>query len=264
MIKEEKNEEKEEEIIENNEYFIINTYLRPFSYKLIGLNIMNLSLNSNNKFELKKEKKYYDKFLKNIEDSYKEVLGNILQVLKQNIEYKEEGYNKFYKQWKIYKKNYDNNSIIELIKDEIMSTMFLLLPEEYEKRKDEQYPQEISRKDLNNKKIYFENLDFNIKERYHDLYYDENEIFNTNYDEFIENRINDIKKNKIKNYTTNVESSFNDSNDKKIEMKLESFKINFYELKYERDEKNNKFFIYLPLSFSFLFYYKDIDFLKKS
>ena len=119
-------------------------------------------------------------------------------------------------------------------------------------------------KEINNKKIYFENLDFNIKERYHDLYYDENEIFNTNYDEFIENRINDIKKNKIKNYTTNVESSFNDSNDKKIEMKLESFKINFYELKYERDEKNNKFFIYLPLSFSFLFYYKDIDFLKKS
>ena len=106
-------------------------------------------------------------------------------------------------------------------------------------------------------------MDFNIKERYHDLYYDENEIFNTNYDEFIENRINDIKKNKIKNYTTNVESSFNDSNDKKIEMKLESFKINFYELKYERDEKNNKFFIYLPLSFAFLFYYKDIDFFEK-
>ena len=102
-----------------------------------------------------------------------------------------------------------------------------------------------------------------MKERYYNLHYDENEIFNINYDEFMENRINMIKKEKIKNYMTNLESSFNDSNEKKIEMKLESIKINFYDLKNNNNEKNSNFFIYLPLSFVFLFYYKDIEFFQK-
>ena len=143
-IKEEKKEEKDENKEQNN--ININTYLLPITYKLIILNISNLSLNSENKFELKKEKKDYDTFLSNIENIYKQVLETITQFVKQNKDYREEGYNKFYKKWKIYKQKYDNKTTIELIKDEIMNTTFLLLPEEYEKNNDEEYLDEISRK----------------------------------------------------------------------------------------------------------------------
>lgn len=143
--------------IENQEQKNINTYLLPMTYKLIILNIMNLSLNSENKFELKKEKNDYDSFLNNIEDIYKQVIETITQFLKENKEYREEGYDKFYKKWKIYKQKYDNKSTIESIKDEIMNTTFLLLPEEYEKNSEEEYPEEISRKKAGEKENLFGN-----------------------------------------------------------------------------------------------------------
>ena len=187
---------------------------------------MNLSFNSNNKFELKKEKKYYEKFLSNIEDSYKEALVNILQALKQNTEYKEEGYNKFYKKWKIYKKNYENNATIELIKDEIMNTTFLLLPEEYEKSKDEEYPQEISRKNLNNKKIYFENC-LLLFMQLHDI----REIL-LNYpnifrDNLIKNNFPlNIKNEDITDFRINNEYDIEKINPTKIFRKTVSYKLN--------------------------------------
>ena len=126
------------------------------------------------------------------------------------------------------------------------------------------YDREISKNKINLDNI---NINFKAKKRYNKLNYNENEIFNTNYDEFIENKINDIKNNKIKNFDIFLESSFDDSNDKKIQLKLESIKIYFYPLTNGstkiNNNNNNNFFITLPLSYVFLFYYKDIDFLQK-
>ena len=141
--KENENKDEKEKIIEN-------TYLLPITYQIILLNIMNLSLNANNKFEFKKAKpkKDFDSFMKNIEDLYKEVLGDITEFLKENKNYKEDGYDKFYKKWKIYKKYFDNNKTIELIRDEIMNNTFILLPQEYEKSKDEEYYKKLSRKNI--------------------------------------------------------------------------------------------------------------------
>ena len=104
---------------------------------------------------------------------------------------------------------------------------------------------------------------FKVKERYSGLHYEENEIFNINYDKFIENKINDLKVNKIKNFTINLETEFNDLNNKKIHMKLDSMKVIFSSMDVNNSEKNNSFFIYLPLSFVFLFYFKDINFFQK-
>jgi len=108
----------------------------------------------------------------------------------------------------------------------------------------------------------------NIKERYYNLHYDENEIFNTNYKDFLEEKINHIKINKIKNYQLDIESLFYDINEKQINLKLKSMKVNFYPItnneNNKADDTNDKnLFIYLPLSFVFLFYYKDIKYFRR-
>ena len=117
---------------------------------------------------------------------------------------------------------------------------------------------ENNNKKINNNKYIF---NFNIKERYFGLHYDENEIFNNNYDNFILDKINFTKNNKIENYDINLTSCFNDSKEKKINLKLESIKITFFPQ--NNNSNNENFFIYLPLSFVFLFFYKDIDFCQK-
>jgi hypothetical protein len=132
-------------------------YLLPFTYQLIILNIINLSLNSENLFEFKKEKKDYDELMNNIDNIYKQVIETLLELIKLNKDFREDGYNKFYKKWKIYHKKFDDKNTIEFIKDEIMIKTFLLLPSEYEKSKDEEYPVELSRKQINLKDNYFGN-----------------------------------------------------------------------------------------------------------
>ena len=149
------NEKKEKENENENENKAI-TYLLPITYKLIHLNLINLSINSQNIFEFKKEKEYND-FMNNIENIYKQVIATILELVKLNKDFREDGYSKFYKKWKIYNKKYDNKNTLDLIKDEIMNTTFLLLPDEYEKSKDEEYPAEISRKFVGIKDNYFGN-----------------------------------------------------------------------------------------------------------
>ena len=117
--------------------------------------------------------------------------------------------------------------------------------------------------DCENNKKEEKNINLNVKnfymkERYNGLQYNENEIFYSNYDKFISDQINCIKKNKIKNYQTEIESSFYDLNEKEIKIILKSIKINFYpEVKSKNPLDNNNFSIYLPLSFIFLFYYND-------
>ena len=121
------------------------------------------------------------------------------------------------------------------------------------------------------KKVFNINSNFpniNIKERYYNLHYDENEIFNTNYNNFLEEKINHVKINKIKNYQLDIESTFYDINEKQINLKLKSMKINFYPLtkneNNKADDTNDKnLYIYLPLSFVFLFYYKDIKYFQR-
>ena len=104
-------------------------------------------------------------------------------------------------------------------------------------------------------------FNFNIKERYSGLHYNENEIFNTNYDKFISNQINYVKKNKIKNYISEIKSSFLDSNERKIKLKLESIKLIFSPKKEQNGYK--QFYIFIPLSYVFLFYSYDFSFFQK-
>ena len=112
----------------------------------------------------------------------------------------------------------------------------------------------------NNKSTFFSN--FTMKERYSGLHYDEKEIFSTNYNNFIINKINLAKLNKIKNFTSEIKSSFHDSNDKKIKLKLESIKLTFNP---KTKDKNiyKEFCIFLPLSYVFFFYYNDFSFFQK-
>ena len=148
------NDNKENE--ENPEIISKNIFLLPLTYQLIYLNIVNISINSSNIFELKKEKNPFNTLVNNVQNIYSQVLEIINDLLKQNEKYREEGYNIFYKKWKIYNKKINNKNTIELIRDEIMNTAFLLLPDDYEKS-EEDCPDEISRNHASIKNNYFGN-----------------------------------------------------------------------------------------------------------
>ena len=222
-IKEENGEKKEDQ---KN----INTYLLPFTYKIIILNIQNLSLNSQNKFELKKEKNDYDSFIKNIEDIYKQVLETITKIIIENKDYREEGYDKFYKQWKIYKQKYDNKSTIESLKDEIMNTTFLLLPEEYEKNNEEEYLEEISRKKADNKDNYFGNclLLFMMLHDLRELLLNDPSFFkgNSSFNLIKNNFPLIVQKNDISDFSVNNEYNLEIIKNTKIYRQSVSYKIN--------------------------------------
>jgi hypothetical protein len=147
--------------IKPNSNNIIKDYpfLLPFTYKLIILNILNLSFDKNNKFQLIKEENDFDLIINNVENIYRQVLEIINSSLnqKQNEIYKEIGYNIFYKKWKSYNQIFNSKHTLELIKDEIMNSTFILLPCEYEKNENENYFNEISRKEVNMKKNIFAN-----------------------------------------------------------------------------------------------------------
>ena len=158
---EKQNENKEINAIKNkdNKNIIqMNPFLLPITYKLILFNIINLSFNSSNAFELKKDRKNFTLFKSNIDNLYNQVLKEIYGLIKKNEIFREEGYNIFYKNWKIYNKKYNNKNTFDLIRDEIMKNTFLLLPEEYEKTNEEEYPNEISMKHANKLDNYFSNL----------------------------------------------------------------------------------------------------------
>ena len=157
LIKNKKGNTDNKENEDNPEIINKNIFLLPITYKLIFLNIVNLSINSANIFELKKEKNPFNTLVNNVQNIYSQVLEIINDLLKQNEKYREEGYNNFYKKWKIYNKKINNKNTIELIRDEIMNTAFLLMPEEFEKSEEEEYPDEMSRKHACIKNNYFGN-----------------------------------------------------------------------------------------------------------
>ena len=144
------NDENEENLYE---------FLLPFVYKLIILNIINLSFNKSNNFELEKESNYYEFIINNVEKIYKKILESITLLLKQNQRFREIGYHIFLQRWKLYNEQFSNTITLGLIKEKIMNTTFILLPKEYEKNDDEKYFSELSRKEINNKnKIFANNL----------------------------------------------------------------------------------------------------------
>ena len=141
----------------NNSQEISNKFLLPFIYRLILLNIINLSFNKNNSFELKKESNSFDLIIKNVENIYKIILESINSMIKENGNYRDIGYKIFYKKWKYYNEKINNKETLELIKDYIMNTTFILLPEEHEKNEEEKYFSEIWRKESNIPNNIFEN-----------------------------------------------------------------------------------------------------------
>ena len=140
-----------------NEEKKINAFLLPFIYRLIILNIINLSFNKNNSFELKKESNTFSLIINNIETLYKHILEEINSLIKQNEKYRNDGYKIFYKKWQYYNEKFNNKVTLDLIKDEIMNTSYLLLMDEFEKNEEENYFPEISKKYSNNKEYIFEN-----------------------------------------------------------------------------------------------------------
>ena len=141
----------------NNSQEISNKFLLPFIYRLILLNIINLSFNKNNSFELKKESNSFDLIIKNVENIYKIILESINSMIKENGNYRDIGYKIFYKKWKYYNEKINNKETLELIKDYIMNTTFILLQEEHEKNEEEKYFSEIWKKESNIPNNIFEN-----------------------------------------------------------------------------------------------------------
>ena len=104
-----------------------------------------------------------------------------------------------------------------------------------------------------------------INGKYSELKYDDNLIFNSNYTNFVNERLEFILLNDIENIDTKLESNFNDSNKNKIKLRLESIKINFEPIRSKISSLNNipkKITLYIPLYYTFLFCLKDIDFFK--
>ena len=141
----------------NNNQEMANKFLLPFIYRLILLNIINLSFNKNNSFELKKESNSFDLIIKNVENIYKIILESINSMIKENGNYRDIGYKIFYKKWKYYNEKINNKETLEIIKDYIMNTTFILLQEEHEKNEEEKYFSEIWRKESNIPNNIFEN-----------------------------------------------------------------------------------------------------------
>ena len=119
-----------------------------------------------------------------------------------------------------------------------------------------------------NKSIYENNtVDYKhiINEKYSELKYDDNLIFNSNYTNFVNERLEFILLNDVENIETKLVSNFNDLNKNEIKLRLESIKINFKPIRTKISSMNNlpkKITLYIPLYFTFLFCIKDIDFFK--
>ena len=143
--------------INDNEEKKLNRFMLPFIYRLIVLNIINLSFNRNNSFELKRESNIFSLIINNVENIYKHILESINSMIKQNEKYRNNGYKIFYKKWKYYNEKMDNKTTLDLIKDEIINTSYLLLMDEFENSEEENYFSEISRKYSNNIEHIFEN-----------------------------------------------------------------------------------------------------------
>ena len=111
-----------------------------------------------------------------------------------------------------------------------------------------------------------------INEKYSELKYDDNLIFNSDYTPFVNDRLDFILLNNIENVEKILESNFNDLNKNEIKLRLESIKIIFKPIKSKISSLNNlplkesnpkkNIILYIPLYFAFIFCLKDVDFFK--
>ena len=96
------------------------------------------------------------------------------------------------------------------------------------------------------------------------LNYSEENIFYFNYKEFLREKIEKMKKDKITNLQENIESEFDDKKGRKIKIELNSIKIIFKSIPKNNENKaSEQIIINLPLSFVFLFYINGFEFFKK-
>ena len=115
--------------------------------------------------------------------------------------------------------------------------------------------------------LYNSNNYMHIKnEKFSKLVYDDNLIFNYDYANFINERLEFISLNNIENSNTKLESYFNDLNQYEIKLRLESIKIKFKPIHCKigslKNSSNKTIELYIPLYFTFLFCLKDVDFFK--
>ena len=205
----------------------------------------NLTHDNNNSSFLEKFNKRFNQFLRFKTDSNKIQKTKEIKVKRYNSLFLD-----FFNKWNENSNDISNEALIILKKNLINNKLY---------KSFDNFNNSESKK--SNLDINISSINFNMKDRYNGLHYDENEIFNTNYDKFILTKINEIRENKIKNYLNEIESSFEDLNKKEIQLKLKSIKLIFYPEPISNTNKN--FYIYLPLSYVFLFYYHDFNFFLK-
>ena len=120
-----------------------------------------------------------------------------------------------------------------------------------------------------------------------ELKYDDNKIFNHDYTQFINEKMEYIKNNNIENMQNKLESVFNDANGKEIKLRLESVKIIFQpisnisnvsnsnkikkinsysfnsNINSNEQENEKNIVIYIPLYYAFLICYKKFELFKQ-
>ena len=98
-----------------------------------------------------------------------------------------------------------------------------------------------------------------INNKYSNLIYNENEIFYYDLSYYIHNKINEYKLNNIQNLQDRLQSNFYDINNKEIKLALLGMKLTFI----PQNKKNKNINLYLPFTYSILFYYKGINFFRE-
>ena len=208
-----------------------------------------------------KESQYKNKLLNNIKTiESRKRFPKIFNLYYRNKKKKEERYNTLFLDF-FYKWNKDSEKISE-------NTKINTLPE----------------KDyIDNSKSNNKNSKFIKNDKYSELRYDDNKIFDEDYSLYIEEKIDYIINNTIENVQHKLESNFNDVNSKEIKLKLESIKIQFkpisdinkinktsinnfndiLEISKNKEDSSKEMVLYVPLYYAFLFCYKNIDFFKR-
>ena len=208
-----------------------------------------------------KESQYKTKLLNNIKTvESKKRFPKIFNLYFNKKKKKEERYNTLFLDF-FYKWNKDSEKISENSKINTLT------------EKDNIDSSKSNKKSIN----YIKN------EKYSELRYDDNKIFDEDYSLYIEKKIDYIIKNTIENVQHKLESNFDDINSKEIKLKLESIKIlfkpisdinkinktsinNFNDILETNKNKENSFkeiVLYVPLYYAFLFCYKNIEFFKR-
>ena len=102
--------------------FLNDISLLPFTSELICYNINNLCLGWNNNLYINPK----EDIINNIKAKYKMILYDIYYLIEKNKKNRELGFRSFRYQWLLYK-NMNNNKIFEIIKNNFISSCFILI-----------------------------------------------------------------------------------------------------------------------------------------